>query len=133
MNIIEYFKENQEKFISLFGFTMIFMLGFFSGYYYLLDQTDKREIAIAEPSAACTELFRNAAGSRSTTEVVQDNTVAKEEKTVKLYVASKNSKVFHKTGCSFAAKIKEENKIWFSSVKEAELKGFKPHSCVNDQ
>jgi len=44
----------------------------------------------------------------------------------KLYVASKNSDKYHFEWCSGAQRIKEENKIWFSSKEEAESKGFSP-------
>lgn len=133
MNITEYLKENQEKFISLFGFIMVFVLGFFSGYYYLLDKIDNEEIKVIEPCTDCSELFKKDSQADSLQGKAEDSTLAKEEAGVKLYVASKNSKVFHKPDCSFVAKIKEENKIWFSSIKEAESKGFKPHSCVDGQ
>lgn len=135
MNVVEYIKENQEKFISLFGFAMVFMLGFFSGYYYLLDQVDKRGVVITEPSADCTELFNPGAVTDAINDPENtgkpDSTVASAETMVKSFVASKNSTLFHKSGCSFASKIKEENKVWFSSVKEAESSGLKPHSCLN--
>lgn len=137
MNVIEYFKENQEKFISLFGFAMVFILGFFSGYYYLLDQVDKRGVVITEPNADCAELFNPVA----VTDVINnsentgrpDNTVTSAETKVKSFVASKNSTLFHRSGCSFASKIKEENKVWFSFADEAQSEGYKPHSCVSEQ
>jgi len=135
MNIVEYFKENQERFITLFGFAMVFVFGFFSGYYYLLDQVDKRGVAIVEPSADCADLFNNGVAADAAGNVGNaakpDSIVASADTEVKSYVASKNSKVFHRPECSFAAKIKEENKIWFSSIKEAESSGLKPHSCLD--
>ena len=39
-------------------------------------------------------------------------------------VASKNSDKYHYTWCAGAKKIKEENKVWFSSAEEAESKGY---------
>lgn len=44
----------------------------------------------------------------------------------KLYVASKNSDKYHFPWCSGAKRIKESNKMWFSSKEEAEGMGFKP-------
>lgn len=43
-----------------------------------------------------------------------------------LYVASKNSKIYHKPECKWAKKIKEENLICFHS--EEELEGYSPAS-----
>jgi hypothetical protein len=46
------------------------------------------------------------------------------------YVASKNGKVYYLPACSGAMRIKEENKVWFVSKKEAEKAGFQPStSC----
>jgi len=44
----------------------------------------------------------------------------------KLYVASKNGTKYHFPWCSGAERIKEENKIWFSSKEEAEKAGYTP-------
>ncbi|BER92722.1 MBL fold metallo-hydrolase [Atrimonas thermophila] len=42
------------------------------------------------------------------------------------YVASKNSSVFHYPWCSYAQKIKPENKIYFSTREEAVASGRRP-------
>jgi len=48
----------------------------------------------------------------------------------KRYVASKNGKMYYSLGCSGAKRIKEENKVWFSSAEDAEKSGYaKASSC----
>lgn len=42
------------------------------------------------------------------------------------YVGSKTSDKYHLPWCSGAKRIKEENKIWFASIADAEAKGYKP-------
>lgn len=42
------------------------------------------------------------------------------------YVASKNGAKYHLPWCSGAARIAEENKIWFASKQEAEVAGYTP-------
>jgi len=42
------------------------------------------------------------------------------------YVASKSGSAYHLPWCSGAQRIKEENKIWFDTKKEAEKAGYKP-------
>lgn len=42
------------------------------------------------------------------------------------FVGSKNSDKYHYPWCSGAQRIKEENKIWFASKKEAEAQGYAP-------
>lgn len=44
----------------------------------------------------------------------------------KLFVASKNGAKYYYPWCSGAGRIKEENKIWFSSANEAQQAGFAP-------
>ncbi|OGZ32572.1 MAG: hypothetical protein A3H02_00320 [Candidatus Niyogibacteria bacterium RIFCSPLOWO2_12_FULL_41_13] len=44
----------------------------------------------------------------------------------RILVGSKNSNLYHYTWCSGAKRIKEENKIYFSSKEEAEKAGYKP-------
>lgn len=135
MNIVEFFKENREKLIALFGFAMVFVFGFFSGYYYLLEKVDDRQVSIEQPSTDCAGLF-NAGVSGAAIDPSEkadrpDNTVASGESKVKAYVASKNSKIFHVPSCSFASRIKEENKVQFSSKEEALDAGYEPHAlCV---
>ena len=43
-----------------------------------------------------------------------------------LYVGSKNGSVYHFPWCPGAQKMKEENKILFSSKEEAEKAGYRP-------
>lgn len=43
-----------------------------------------------------------------------------------IYVGSKNSDKYHLPDCPGALRIKEENKIWFSSKEEAENLGYGP-------
>lgn len=47
-----------------------------------------------------------------------------------LFVASKNSSLYHPVGSSTANRIKAENKVYFLSREEAESKGFSPGSDV---
>ncbi|MDP3785018.1 MAG: Ada metal-binding domain-containing protein [bacterium] len=59
---------------------------------------------------------------------IQEANVISSVKTPKaaLLVGSKNSRVYHFPWCSGAQRIKEENKIYFSSKEEAEKTGYKP-------
>jgi hypothetical protein len=40
------------------------------------------------------------------------------------YVASKSGSKYYLPTCSGAARIKEENKVWFDSAKDAEARGY---------
>lgn len=47
-------------------------------------------------------------------------------------VASKNGTKYYSLGCSGAKRIKEENKIFFASVTEAQKAGLSPSSTCKD-
>ena len=42
------------------------------------------------------------------------------------YVGSVDSDKYHKPSCQWAAKIKPENEIWFTSKEEAAKAGYQP-------
>lgn len=42
------------------------------------------------------------------------------------FMASINGKAYYPTNCEAAKRIKEENRIWFNSRKEAEADGYRP-------
>ncbi len=44
----------------------------------------------------------------------------------KLFVASKNGTKYYYPWCSGVSRIKEENKVWFSTADEAKKAGFQP-------
>jgi hypothetical protein len=52
------------------------------------------------------------------------------EKKEKMYVASKNGKLYYSLGCGGAKRIKIENEIWFSTIEDAEKSGYiRASSC----
>lgn len=132
-------KNNQEKFLLLLGFILVFSAGFSSGYFYLQEQDNNEyNITIEEPSQDCKNLF-NAEPIKEYIEVNSSSQVKGEQNKTDnvnlqnktgMFVASKNSKIYHLPDCNFAKRIKDKNKIWFKSAKEAEERGYSPHSCV---
>ena len=42
----------------------------------------------------------------------------------RMYVASKNGKLYYTAGCSGAKRISEKNKVWFADKIEAEKAGY---------
>ncbi|OGC88219.1 hypothetical protein A3D70_02605 [Candidatus Adlerbacteria bacterium RIFCSPHIGHO2_02_FULL_54_18] len=42
------------------------------------------------------------------------------------YVASKSGTKYYLPSCSAATRIKEENKVWFDSIEEAQAVGYEP-------
>lgn len=42
----------------------------------------------------------------------------------KMYVASKNGKLYYTASCSGAKRISEKNRVWFASASDAEKSGY---------
>ena len=59
--------------------------------------------------------------SKNEGDIVADNSSAAKEK---VYVASKNGKMYYSIGCSGAKRIKPENEVWFSTREDAEKSGY---------
>lgn len=80
------------------------------------------------PSAVITEAFdttdtENTVSGSATTE---EGSSTIDPSTEKAFVGSKNSDKYHFPWCPGALRIKEENKVWFSSREEAEALGYTP-------
>lgn len=56
--------------------------------------------------------------------VNNENIISTEKNEEKMYVASKNGKLYYSILCNGAKKIKEENKVWFASSIDAEKSGY---------
>ena len=128
---MDFSKNNNEKLFLLFGFMLILITGFFSGYSYSQEQIQEQSIVIEDPDESCTDLFFNRPKLNSSSQVKGDSASDKEisisKQNSELFVASKNSKLYHKADCIYVGRIKEENKIFFSSAQEAEDAGLKFH------
>lgn len=138
----DFLKNNQEKVFLLIGFIFVFFTGVFSGYFYFQEQDDKNNITIEDASQDCQDLFKeNSANKYIETNVNSSVQVmgkqSKSENTIPqnktgMFVASKNSNIYHSPDCQYAKRINDENKIWFNSAEEAKERGYNPHSCVED-
>ncbi|MFA6355179.1 MAG: hypothetical protein WCW65_02015 [Candidatus Paceibacterota bacterium] len=49
----------------------------------------------------------------------------------KMYVASKNGKLYYSLGCSGAKRISTKNEVWFASGEEAEKSGYTLSTSCN--
>ena len=146
MDLSNFLKANQEKLLMLAGFVMVFFTGAFSGYFYFQEQDDNNSIIIEDASQDCQDLFKENSlkkyiestpafnsNPNSSAQIKGDQTKSENvnlQNKTGMFVASKNSKIYHLPSCPYVKRIKEENKIWFKSAREAREKGYSPHSCV---
>ncbi len=147
---LDFIKDNQEKIFLAIGFILVLSAGFSAGYFYSKEQIDSKSVVIENPDQSCQNLFNLKtasdnltsdlnAGSDSNLGAVSsaqsEGGQEKSENTVSqnktgMFVASKNSKIYHSPDCKYVNSIKEENKIWFQSAEEAQKAGYAPHDCV---
>lgn len=64
-------------------------------------------------------------GSFETSQISNISTITTSKDVIETVVASKNGKNYYFSSCAGAKRIKEENKIFFKSEKEAENSGYK--------
>jgi len=71
----------------------------------------------------------------TTTQAKQTTTTSAATTTTKtqagVFVGSKNSNVFHRLDCTYAKRIKESNRVYFSSYEDAIAKGYRPCKVCN--
>lgn len=113
-NFRDFIKNNQNDLILVFGVILISLISFGAG-------------RLTTPAVVSPEPI-----------VIEQNTVNQEQSYAKkesgdtpllnagLYVASVSGSKYHLPECSGAKRIKEENKIWFSSKEEAGKMGYTP-------
>ncbi|MBI5787093.1 MAG: hypothetical protein HY446_00890 [Candidatus Niyogibacteria bacterium] len=98
--------ENESDLVVALSFMLIAVVGFGLGRLSVLKQTGP-SLEIQKFAAPALESANQTAGA---------------------LLGSKNGTAYHLPSCPGALKIKEENKIWFSSREEAEKLGYKPAS-----
>ncbi len=138
--IKKFFKDNEADIVLVIGIILISLVSFGSGW--LLgnnsvlssDAATQESIIIENQEAVLTENLNLEASSIEKTESENETTVKIEESQqieevkpeTSNIVASKNGTVYHYVWCSGAKRIKEENKIYFNSIEEAEKAGYRP-------
>lgn len=123
--IKQFFSQNEREIVLTIGVFLIAVISFQIGVLWKIEgEQGNVVINEFEPIQA------NLGASADVLEGDKLNLAANEAVSAeKLFVASKNSKKYHKITCSWANRINEENKIYFSSREEAEKLGFEAASC----
>ncbi len=124
--IKQFFQENKREIVLTIGVFLIAVISFQIGLLWQINAKQGNNVVISEFDAAQANL--GAIPAVLTGDKADANTPAAVP-AEKLFIASKNSKKYHKITCSWANRISEENKIYFSSREEAEKLGFEAASC----
>ena len=148
MSILSRFKDSRigqiwlkynEKIVLVIGIILIAAVSFEAGY--LEGQKNKQASVVVNKTACapCPENNQTTKASESTASAGTNNPNGSSEnqKTEApttepqtcSFVASKNSDKYHLASCQWAARIKPENKICFSSTEEAQKRGYQGAKC----
>jgi len=92
------------------------------------------ELTLAAPTAPVIETTPMESLDEPTTQIKPEAEEQEAGMTARgQFVASKSGAKYHPaTGCSYADRIKEENRIYFNTAKEAESAGYEPSSCIEN-
>lgn len=126
-NLKNYFRKNEDKVVLIIGIILIALISFGAGRLMVVRQP-KEPIKIEDYGLASLKESMESQTNGSTPLTINSG----EEESIKerMFVGSINSNKYHLPDSSWAKRIKEENRIWFESVEDAEAKGYIPASCV---
>ena len=117
--------DNKNDLVIAISFFLVAIIAFGLGRFSVLKENQRKEPIKIERQA-----YQNVdipkAPANNTYEVEPRKEDKKDLMGAMLYVGSKNSNKYHLPDCPGALRIKEENKIWFSSKEEAENLGYNP-------
>jgi len=103
----KFVNNNESDIILTISIVLISLIAF--GSILLVNSSkQKNPITIQNPSASVIE------------NIISSDKPDKQE----MFVGSSNSNKYHWPDCSFAKRISEKNKVWFSSEKEAQDAGY---------
>lgn len=133
MNIIDFFKKHEYKFVLIIGLILVAILSFEAGT--INGQKIKQNpLIIKKPVENTTR--DNLDGNMSSEAQKLTSEAKKENIKVELpgncvFVGSKNSNKYHAINCRYAKSIKKENMTCFSSENDAKSKGYLPDkNCI---
>lgn len=93
----------------------------------LVNTADLDKIITAKPNTDGSKpIFQNTSPSRVIESVSTNAINTSRAVVVQKVVGNKQSKLYHLENCPGALKMKEENKVFFTSVVEAQQAGYKP-------
>lgn len=115
-NCKEWLKENEKDFFIILIITLTAFISFGLGRLSIL-QNRKTPITIENTAALVSDLTEL---NDLETKFPNGNAVFESG----AFVASKNGTKYHFPWCPGAQRIKEENKVWFSSEEEAKKSGY---------
>ena len=136
----EIWQKQGERILVFFALTLVALVSFNAG------QTHEKSVKSAEISMNIIEKPSKTAQKEEEIKVLSDalerkglevpeednnnENETKEENKECAFVGSKNSDKYHLPTCTWADRIKPENRVCFSSEEDAASQGYQPASCI---
>lgn len=117
---IKFCKSNEKDLIVIMVIILVGLISFGLGRLSKIRE-NKVPVTIENISAAASQIKPVLSLETAQSEPIMPNQGG-------MLVGSKNGTKYHYPWCSGALRIKEENKVWFSSIEEARQAGYTPAS-----
>lgn len=132
----DWIRRNQADIAIVIGFVLVAVIAFGAGRL-SAPEIVRNPIIIEEPNASSSSvIFDNVSqplGAAVGDPVKSPSALTGQGATKGLFVASKSGTKYYWPWCSWVARIKEENKVWFNSEAQAQQAGFSPSVCIPQQ
>lgn len=130
----DWLKRNQADIAIVVGFVLVALIAFGAGRM-SAPEIVRNPIIIDEPNASSSvNIFGTVSQSFNTPVGESAGTSLTNQSSAKgLFVASRGGTKYYWPWCSWAERIKEENKVWFNSEAEARQAGYSPSVCIPQQ
>lgn len=122
-------KKQQDAWIAFFGLIAVSLLGFEAGF--LSGKSDRYQEPLRIELAPVAVSTAANANPISPSAGIGERTAKEERKSMSegancLFVASRNSKLYHAASCAVVKRIKSENRLCFKEASEAVARGLTP-------
>jgi len=127
----EWLKQYQGDIALVIGFLLVALIAFGAGR--LTAPEIVRNPVIINDSDAFSEEIVSPIKNIDNNEQGNEIKPVADQKQQGLFVGSRSGSKYHWPWCSYAQKIKEENKVWFKDEAEAQAAGYSPCSCIQSK
>ena len=128
----DWFRRNQADIAIAIGFVLVAVIAFGAGRL-SAPEIVRNPIIIDEPEISdSVNILGNVSQSLNAAAGDLVNPASRDtgQSAKGLFVASRNGTKYYWPWCSWADRIKEENKVWFNSEKDAQTAGFSAGACI---
>jgi len=129
----KFWEKYEAKIVVIIGLILVAIISFEAGIM-KGQEWQKKPLIIEKPAEMVNSAKtpENSLGTQNSASESTQNEAVAGESTKKncAFVGSKNSDKYHAPTCTWATRIKAENRVCFSDIEEAKSKGYVAGSCL---